>query len=179
MKKSIIIFIALLSLGSFGAKAQTATFAHVHSLEVFDTIQSFKDLQKEQMEIQKRYADVEKKIYADLEKIQREVAMKGDSLSDLEYALFEDDAQNKQAQLQKVQQSTQKSIDVLTQRSYLLEDMYKKAVAAVAKTEGVTYVFDADQQLLFASDKGKDLTNKVMTEFLKMDAEKPIHRYQG
>lgn len=177
MKKSIIILIALLSLGSFGATAQNATFAHVHSLEVFDTIQSFKDLQKEQMDIQKRYADVEKKIYSDLDKIQREVAMAGDTLSEIEYALYQDDAQNKQAQLQKVQQSTQQSIDVLTQRSYKLEEMYREAVSKVAEAEGVTYVFDADQQLLFASDKGKDLTNKVMTEFLKMDAASPIHRY--
>ncbi|MEO9534070.1 MAG: OmpH family outer membrane protein [Crocinitomicaceae bacterium] len=177
MKKSIIILIALLTLGSFGAVAQTATFAHVHSIEVFDTIQSFKDLQKEQMEIQKRYADVEKKIYADLEKIQREVEMGGDTLSQIEFALYQDDANNKQLQLQKVQQSTQQSMDILTQRSYKLEEMYRKAVEKVAKAEGVTYVFDADQQVIYASDKGKDLTDKVMQECLKMDAENPVHRY--
>ena len=53
-----------------------------------------------------------------------------------------------------------------------LMEMYKDAVAIVAKKEGITYVLDSDSQVLYADPNAKDITKEVRTELLRMDKEK-------
>lgn len=175
MKKILIAIIAIFTLGAFNSTAQDVTFAHVSSAKVLDSIQSYKDLVKEEQQInkeaQQQYESLQKKLYG---MQPSEVAM--DTLSDFELSVISSDMQKIQGDMQNLEMYTQNQLQVLQERLVKLMDMYKKAVKVVAEKHGVMYVLDADSQVLYASPKGKDLTGEVRTELLRMDNENPVHR---
>ncbi|MBD3636031.1 MAG: OmpH family outer membrane protein [Crocinitomicaceae bacterium] len=176
MKKILIAIIAVFTVGGFSAIAQNnVTFAHVSSAAVLDSIQSYKDLVKEEQQInreaQKQYNVLQKK-YMNLQP--DGPAM--DTLSDFELSIISGDIQKVQMDMQNLEVYTQNQLQVLQERLVKLMDMYREAVEIVAKKHGITYVFDADTQVLYAGPKGKDLTDEVRVELLRMDSENPVHR---
>ena len=179
MRKIIIAIVALFTFGAFTSNAQTPVFAHVESEIVLDSIQSYKDILKERESIQKHYQTVSETIYKQMQKIESEAAALGDLITQMEYEIAQDDLNNKQNQLSGVEQKAQKDLAVLDQRLMKLMEVYREAVGVVAEKEGITYVLDVQQQLLYAGPKGKNITNQVLVQMIKMDTEKPTHRFDG
>ena len=175
MKKLIIALIATFTLGAFTSNAQDVTFAHVHSLEVLDSIQSYKELVSKLEEIQRdaqeMYQSLEKK-YIDLQPTPEEI----DTLNDLELQILQTDLEKIQYDIQQLDQITQQRQGVLQERMAKLMEMFQDAVKVVAEANNIIYVVDADNQLLYASPKGKDISDQVLKELLKMDNETPAHR---
>lgn len=174
MKKTILILIALFTLGTFTSNAQSPKFAHVSSATVLDSIQSYKNITKEE---QKIYTDAQiqsEAIQKQMQKMQQDAIAKGDSLSDFEAYLVQGDIEKKQQDLYNLEQYMQNQLQILNQRLMQLMEMYKKAVGVVAKKHGITYVLDADSQVLYADPAAKDITDEVRTELLRMDKEKPV-----
>lgn len=176
MKKLIIAFIAIFTVSAFTANAQNVTFAHVSSAEVLDSIQSYKDLVKEETQINreanKQFEVLQRQIY----KMQEDAQAKLDSLTDFEIDMISTDIQKKQMDMQNLEVYTQNQLGVLQERLVKLMDMYRDAVAVVAKKYNITYVLDADSQVLYAGPAGNDITEEVRTEMLRMDAANPVHR---
>ncbi|UKN03583.1 OmpH family outer membrane protein [Paracrocinitomix mangrovi] len=175
MKKIIIAFIAIFTLGAFTTNAQDLKFAHVRSAEVLDSIQSYKDLVKEEgkinAEAQKQYQNIQKQ----MERIQ----MEADTTADrFQLDMLSSDFQKKQMDMQNLEIYTQNQLQILQERLMKLMEMYRDAVSEIAKKNGITYVFDADQQLLFAGPEGKDITNEVRSKLLEMDNANPVHRFE-
>jgi Skp family chaperone for outer membrane proteins len=179
MRKIIIAIVAIFTFGAFNANAQTPVFAHVESEIVLDSIQSYKDILKERESIQKHYQTVSETIYKQMQKIESEAAALGDLITQMEYEIAQDDLNNKQNQLAGVEQKAQKDLAVLDQRLMKLMEVYREAVGIVAEKEGITYVLDVQQQLLYAGPKGKNITNQVLVQMIKMDNENPTHRFDG
>jgi outer membrane protein len=177
MKKIIIAIIAIFTLGAFNTSAQDVKFAHVSSAIVLDSIQSYKDLVKEEgiinREAQQQYEVLQKKL---MELQPDQVAI--DTLTDFEISVISSDIQKVQVDMQNLEAYTSNQLSVLQERLVKLMDMYRDAVETVAKRKGITYVADKDSQLLYADPSGTDLTKEVMLELLKMDTENPVHRLE-
>lgn len=175
MKKLIITIIATFTLGAFNSNAQDIQFAHVRSLDVLDSIQSYKELVNKLEEIQKdaqdMYASLEKKYYA-----MQPTPEAIDTLNDLEIQILKTDMEKIQYDIQQLDMITQQRQQVLQQRMQKLMEMFQEAVKIVAEKNSILYVLDADNQLLYASPKGKDITEQVLIEMLRMDKETPAHR---
>lgn len=175
MKNLIIAFIAIFTLSASDSYAQDVTFAHVGSAEVLDSIQSYKELVAREQEInsdaQEMYTSLQRK-YMNLQPSQESL----DTLSDMEIQFLSSDLQKIEMDMQSLEQITQQQLSVLQERLVKLMQMYRDAVKIVAERYNITYVFDADTQVLFASPQGKDITDEVRAELLKIDAESPAHR---
>lgn len=176
MKNLLIAVITLFTFGAFSSNAQDVTFAHVHSLEVLDSVQSYKELMAKLEEIQKdaqkMYASLETKYNNLMPKDQMAI----DTLNELERQILQTDLQKIEMDIQQLEVITQQRQQVLQERMQKLMEMFQKAVGVVAEKNNIIYVVDADQQLLYASPKGKDISNEVLIELLKMDKETPAHR---
>lgn len=174
MKKILIAFIALFAL-STGAFAQDITFAHVSSAEVLDSVQSYKDLVKEEAQInkeaQKQFEVLQKKLMA-LQPTEAGL----DTLTDFEISIISGDIQKVQMDMQNLEIYTQNQLNVLQERLIKLMDMYREAVEFVAKKHNITYVLDADSQVLYAGPAGKDITDEVRAKMIEMDNANPVHR---
>ncbi|MEZ4922643.1 MAG: OmpH family outer membrane protein [Crocinitomicaceae bacterium] len=174
MKTAILAIITIFTLGAFNSNAQTAKIAHVQSSVVLDSIQSYKNIVAEEQKIYKDGQKQSEAIQKQLERMQQEYYAAVDTMSQFEEYLMRGDIEKKQNDLYMLEQVMQNQLNILQQRLVELMKMYKEAVAIVAKRHGLTYVLDADSQVLFASPEGKDLTDEVRTELLRMDKEKPV-----
>lgn len=175
MKKVLIAIIAIFTLGAFSSNAQNVSFAHVSSAEVLDSIQSYKDLVKEEQQINKEAQQQYETLQKKLMKMQpTDAAM--DTLTDFELSVISSDMQKIQMDMQNLEVYTQNQLQTLQQRLVKLMEMYRDAVKVVAEKHGVTYVLDADSQVLYAAPAGKDLTDEVRAELLRMDNANPVHR---
>ena len=176
MKKLIFAIIAVFTLSANISIAQeNHFFAHVNSAMVLDSIQSYRDLVKEEQlinkEAQQQYEVLQKKLY----NLQPdEPAL--DTLTDFEISMIQGDMQKIQMDMQNLEAYTQKQLQVLQERLMKLMDMYREAVKIVAEKHGVTYVLDSESQVLYAGPKGKDLTKEVREELTRMDNANPVHR---
>ena len=174
MKKILIAFITVFTL-SAGAFAQDVTFAHVSSAEVLDSVQSYKDLVAEEelinKEAQQQFEVLQKKL------INLQPTEAGlDTLTDFEISIISGDIQKVQMDMQNLEIYTQNQLTVLQERLIKLMEMYREAVEFVAKKYSITYVLDADTQVLYASPSGKDITNEVRSKMIELDNANPVHR---
>ena len=174
MKTAIIAIISILTFSAFNTSAQNVKFAHVKSAEVLDSIQSYKNIVAEEQKIYKDGQEQSSAIQKQINKMQEEARAALDTLSDFEIMVIQGDIEKKQNDLYMLQQMMDNQIQILQQRLTQLMDMYREAVAVVAKKHGVVYVLDADSQVLYAGPEGKDITDEVRVELLRMDTENPV-----
>jgi Skp family chaperone for outer membrane proteins len=174
MKKAILAIVTIFTLGAFTATAQNVKIAHVSSAKVLDSIQSYKNIVAEE---QKIYADGQEQsaaIQGQIQKMQMDAQAAIDTLTEFEIYIIQGDIEKKQQDLYTLEQLMQNQLQILQQRLVQLMEMYKEAVGVVAKKHDMTYVLDADSQVLYAGTDGKDLTDEVRTELLRMDKENPV-----
>jgi outer membrane protein len=167
MKKFVVILlVAIVSMGTaFGQNS----IAHLNSQRVLDTMPSRKTAMKEVENFEKRaiqeLQETQQKLQQDYAKLQQEKA----TMSPTAYK-FEEDRLNKKAQdFQQRQQELDQQIQILSQdlNKPILERL-QKAVDVVSKAEKLDYVID-ESSLLYS--KGRDITDKVIVEVLKLEQQ--------
>lgn len=168
MKKLILtLVIAATTIGGF-AFGQT-NLGHVDTQKVLDTMPSRKTAMAELNKFEERAVrelqETQKKLQADYAKLQEE----GASMSKTAYDWEEERLMKKSQEFQTRQQELDQQMKVLgDQLNAPILKSIKEAVAKVSKAEKLNYVLDVSS--LLYSD-GKDITNKVIQEVLKMEAE--------
>lgn len=173
-KTAILAIITLFTFGAFNATAQNVKIAHVKSSEVLDSIQSYKNIVAEEQKIYKDGQEQSQAIQKQIMKMQQDAQAQLDTLTEFEMYMIQGDIEKKQQDLYTLEQLMQNQLQILQQRLVQLMEMYREAVGVVAKKYGYLYVLDADSQVLYASPEGKDITDEVRTELLRMDKESPV-----
>lgn len=167
MKKSIILIIAVIMLGSFGANAQ-AKLAHVDYLAVIDSLPSKQTADKEIQQFLDEGEKTLQEMQAEYQKSLDEYLAQQDSLSDIMRQLKEKQLMEQQEILRIKSESLQQDLQILNDRAYKpIEDNLKKAIKVVAEKHGVTYVMEASTLLYIG--EGKDLTDEVRQEMMKYE----------
>lgn len=167
MKKFVVIL--LIAIVSVGTAFSQSSIAHLNSQRVLDTMPSRKAAMKEVENFEERaigeLQETQQKLQKDYAKLQQEKA----TMSPTAYK-FEEDRLNKKAQeFQQRQQELDQQIQILSQdlNEPILERL-QKAVDVVSKAEKLEYVID-ESSLLYS--KGKDITDKVIVEVLKLEQQ--------
>lgn len=163
MKKGILALAMIMSIGVMMAQ----NIAHVNSQKVIDTMPSRLAAENELAQMEERLS---RDLQADQAKLQEDIRAFEAEASTLSKSLLE----YEQSRLQKKQQALQAKAQEYDQKLQLytqelngpILEKVQAAIQKVAELEGVDYVVD-ESMLLYM--KGKDLTDKVITEVLKTD----------
>lgn len=159
-----ICLVAVLFLTAGYVNAQTLKFAHIDSQAL---IQIMPETKTAQAEIEKQAAGLEDQMAA----MQKEYQAKLADLSDKQDSLTEIVRQAKIEDLQNLQQRIQ-SFNTMAQQqlqqkqSEIMQPIFTKAnetIEAVAKEQGVIYVFDTNA-VLYKSNESIDLLPLVKTK---------------
>jgi Skp family chaperone for outer membrane proteins len=168
MKKLVVLVVATVAFLTTGLSQ--SNFAHVNTQRVLDTMPSRKaailEIEKFEERAMNELQETQTKLQADYQKLQTE---KG-TMSPTAYKFEENRLMKKSQEFQQRQQELDQQIQYLSQElnEPILETV-QKAIEKVSQLEKVDYVLD-ESGLLYA--KGKDLTNKVIAEVMKMENEK-------
>ena len=167
MKKWFFTLMVLCSLSTAFGQGKVA---HVNSQKLLDTLQSRKNAIKQiqdfeaagMMELQEMENDFNKAL-ADYEK-------KRADLSPTLIKFEEEKLMKKQQGIQERQESLNQEMQIISQElNQPILDMVQKAVKTVATAKKLDYVIDETVTLYFRGEL--DITNEVMVELLKLDAE--------
>lgn len=167
MKKLFVAFIAVLSMSSMMAQSKVA---HVNSQKLLDTMPSRKLAMNTLKELEAAGVRELKEMEDDLQKAYTKYMTEKEKLSPVMQQYEEERIQKKQMTLQQREQELQQELQVKS--GALNEPILKrvqKAVDVVAERKKINYVIDESVTLYFKG--GIDLTNEVMVELLKIDAE--------
>lgn len=166
MKK--VALIAVMILATIVTYSQSS-IAHVNSQKVMDTMPSMKAAEKEITKFEdkaiKELQETQKQLQAEFTKFEQERSTMSPTA-----AKFEENRLRKKSQdFQTRQQELDQQIQILSQElnAPILERV-QKAVEIVCKREKVDYVVD-ESYLLYSN--GRDLTNMVIKEVLRMERE--------
>lgn len=172
MKKVLIAFITILTLGiaGFNANAQTVKFAHIDYLEVVDSIPTWLDANKQLDDFiamgQKTIGDMEK----DLQIVYDAYLAEKETLSPLLIEYREKELMEKQELLEYKKQALENDLQIWNQRLFLpIEENLKKAIETVALKFGITYMFEKSSMLYTAPTGGLDLTKEVRAELIRLE----------
>ncbi|MEX1192155.1 MAG: OmpH family outer membrane protein [Brumimicrobium sp.] len=166
MKKLVLLSLMVVLTAGFAFTQNS--IAHLNSQKVLDTMPSRKAAMTEVENFEKRAVrelqETQQKLQSDYAKLQQEKA----TMSKTAYKFEEDRLMKKSQEFQERQQELDQQIQVLSQElnEPILERL-QKAVDAVSKAEKLDYVID-ESSLLYS--KGKDITDKVTVEVLKLEA---------
>lgn len=167
MKKLLLIVIAVFSLSSLMAQSKVA---HVNSQKLLDTMPSRKLAMSNLAELEKAYYGELKEMEEDLQKVYKIYTEKADAMPPVARQVEEEKIQRKQAALQQREQEVQQELSnkAAAMNEPILERV-KKAVEIVSDRKKINYVINEEATLYFKG--GMDITNEVITELLKLDAE--------
>ncbi len=167
MKKLLVALMVIMSAGALNAQVK---MGHINSSKLLDTLPSRKEAIKTledfgaagEKELQEKEADFQKaynKYLAEREK-----------LSPVMRQYEEERLQKKQQELQTVEQDLQQRMSIMSNdlNAPILKRM-QRAVDIVAERRKLNYIIDESQAIYFKG--GLDLTNEVMIELLRLDAE--------
>jgi|SRR5690554_1690127 len=167
MKKAMLtLFIAVLT---FGAAYSQTSLAHVNTQRVLDTMPSRKHAMQELDKFEERaiqeLQETQRKLQEDYGKLQQEQS----TMSPTAYKFEEDRLMRKSQEFQQRQQELDQQIRILgDELNKPILDRVQKSVEKVCKLEKIDYVLD-ESTLLYS--KGRDITDKVIVEVLKLEAE--------
>ncbi|HRP52183.1 MAG TPA: OmpH family outer membrane protein [Fluviicola sp.] len=168
MKK--ILFALALSACTFAVNAQTTKIGHVKSQMLLDTMPSRKQAIKEIKEIEaaglKELQVMDSSIQVAYIKYQKDAPTMSETVRQYE----ENRIRRMQQNLEDRQQEIDQHLQIMTQEmnNKILERV-KKAVAIVANLKKFNYIIDESSTLFSAG--GIDVTNEVIVELLKLEAE--------
>jgi len=162
----LTLFIAVLS---FGAAYSQTSLAHVNTQRVLDTMQSRKNAVKELEKFEERaiqeLQETQRKLQEDYNKLQQEQG----SISPTAFKFEEERLMRKSQEFQQRQQELDQQIRILGEElNKPILDMIQQSVEKVCKMEKIDYVID-ETALLYSN--GRDITDKVIVEVLKLEAE--------
>ncbi|HLW39258.1 MAG TPA: OmpH family outer membrane protein [Brumimicrobium sp.] len=162
----LTLFIAVLT---FGAAYSQTSLAHVNTQRVLDTMPSRKHAMQELDKFEERaiqeLQETQRKLQEDYGKLQQEQS----TMSPTAYKFEEDRLMRKSQEFQQRQQELDQQIRILgDELNKPILDRVQKSVEKVCKLEKIDYVLD-ESTLLYS--KGRDITDKVIVEVLKLEAE--------
>jgi len=167
MKK--VLLIALVVIGAGFASAQSK-IAHLNSQEIMEAMPSYKEavakLEKFRTdgfaELQTMQADFEKAVK------QYQAEVQSGNLTPVLQQSKEQRLAKKEQDLMERQQSLQTEMEAYSQElNQPILEKVEKAVEIVSEREGYEYVFDRTMLMIA---KGKDITEDVIAEILKLEA---------
>lgn len=160
--KICLIAIILFSAGT--VSAQTLKFAHIDSQALIEampeTDAARKSIEEQTTGLEKQLGDLQKEFQAKL----ADYTQKQDSLTDLVRQAKEEDLRGLQERIQSFNNSASQKLQ--QKQAELMKPIFDKAnqaIADVAKTQGVIYVFDS-QNVLYKSTASIDLLPLVKTK---------------
>lgn len=170
MKKTLLI--ALVVLLSSSAVSAQSNLAHVNTQKVLDTMPSRKAAMKELENFERRAVnelqETQEKLQRDFQKLQSEKA----TMSPTAYKFEENRLMKKSQEFQQRQQELDQQVQILSQElNEPILDRIQDAIEVVSKAEKIDYVLD-ESGLLYS--KGKDITNKVIVEVMKVEEKSTI-----
>lgn len=146
------MFAVLLVAGGM-VQAQTLKFAHIDSQALIQAMPETTAAQKTLEETAKGLEDQLTTMQKEFQTKLAEYTQKGDSLSDIVRQAKEEDLHNLQQRIQTFNQNAQQKLQ--QKQSELMQPVFAKAnenIEAVAKEQGVIYVFDANAVLYKSND---------------------------
>jgi outer membrane protein len=164
MKKLVSVLVLVFSLST----AFSQMFAHVDSQRVLDTMPSRKAAMKEMNDFEARAMKEMQEEQAKFNKEYTEFEANSASMSPTARRFEEERLSKKYQELQGRGQELDQQMNILANElnAPILERV-RKAIENVAKVEKLDYVLD-ESGLLYS--KGKDITNKVIIEVMKLEA---------
>ncbi|MDG0972888.1 MAG: OmpH family outer membrane protein [Crocinitomicaceae bacterium] len=164
MKKLVLVLVLVLSLSTSFAQM----FAHVDSQKVLDTMPSRMMAMKEISDFETRAMKEMQDEQAKFNKEYTEFETSSSTMSPTARRFEEERLSKKYQELQTRGQELDQQMNILANDlNAPILDRVKTAIENVAKAEKLDYVLD-QSGLLYA--KGKDITDKVIAEVLKLEA---------
>lgn len=156
MKKLLVIIALALPL-----LASAQKFGHVNTQEVFKMMPEQKNVQEQLDALQKQYEDM-------LVSMQNEIKEKADkydqeaaNLTDTQKQIREEELYTMQQRLQTTYQTAQQEVQQKQQELIVpLQEKLIKAIEAVGKEKGFTYIFD-NSAMMYVSPDALDCTADV------------------
>lgn len=170
MKKVVVAF--LLVIVGFGTTMAQSRLAHVDTQRILDTMPSRKAAMKELENFERRAGKELQETQQQIQSLAQKLEAERTTMSPTA-AKFEENRLNKKYQeFTMRQQELEQQIQILSQElNEPILDRIQKAIEKVCLAEGIDYVID-ESALLFS--KGKNITDKVIEEVLKLERETPI-----
>jgi len=167
MKKLLLALAVMFSLGTVMAQSKVA---HVNSQKLLDTLPSRKiaitKLQEFEANGVKELQEMEADFNAALAKYEADRP----KMTPVEIKIAEDKLMKKQTNIQEREQSLQQEMQLYSQElNKPILDRVQKSVEIVSDRKKLNYVIDESTTLYYKG--GMDITNEVIIELLRLDAE--------
>jgi outer membrane protein len=167
MKKLLLALVVMFSVGTVMAQSKVA---HVNSQKLLDTLPSRKiaitKLQDFEANGVKELQEMESDFNAALAKYEADRP----KMTPVEIKIAEDKLMKKQTNIQEREQSLQQEMQLYSQElNKPILDRVQKAVEIVSDRKKLNYVIDESTTLYHKG--GMDITNEVIIELLRLDAE--------
>jgi outer membrane protein len=167
MKKLLLALAVMFSVGTVMAQSKVA---HVNSQKLLDTLPSRKiaitKLQEFEANGVKELQEMEADFNAALAKYEADRP----KMTPVEIKIAEDKLMKKQTNIQEREQSLQQEMQLYSQElNKPILDRVQKSVEIVSDRKKLNYVIDESTTLYYKG--GMDITNEVIIELLRLDAE--------
>lgn len=170
MKKLVVLLVVLVGLGG---SAMAQNVAHVDSKVLWDTLPSAKDALAEYQQIEAgaltSIQDLQKEFEANYMEYQANKANMLPTVREYQEKKLMGDEEHLQQQSQELQDFLMKTRDQLNAP---LQDRIIRAINTVSEKLKLAYVFDKTTAIYSAG--GRDITNEVVAELLRLDKAEAV-----
>ena len=167
MKKLLLAIVLVFSAGSLMAQSK---IAHVNSQQLLDTMPSRIAAIQKLQEFEKNGVTELQEMEADLNNALAKYERDRPNMSPVIIKIEEEKLMKKQQALQEREQSLNSEMQAYSNElNAPILEMVQKAVQIVSERKKLNYVIDESVTLYFAG--GTDITDEVIVELLKMDAQ--------
>lgn len=167
MKKWFYTLVVLISMSSAMAQVK---MAHVNSQKLLDTLPSRKEAMKKLQEFEASGVKELQEMEADFNKALADYEKKRPDLSPMLIKIEEEKLMKKQQNIQDRQESLSQEMQIYSQElNKPILERVQKAVEIVSDRRKLNYVIDESVTLYFKG--GTDITQEVVVELLRLDAE--------
>jgi outer membrane protein len=167
MKKLILALLVVLSAGALNAQSKVG---HVNSQKLLDTLPSRKEAITKLREFESNGIKELQEMEADFNKALQIYEQKRGDMSPVIQKIEEEKLMKKNQALQEREQALTQEMQIYSQElNKPILERVQKAVDIVADRKKLNYVIDETVTLYFKG--GVDLTQEVLVELLRLDAE--------
>lgn len=167
MKRIVLALVLMFSVGSVVAQQK---IAHVNSQKLLDTLPSRKAAIEQLKAFEENGVKELQEMEADFNKQIAIYEKNRPTMSPVIIKIEEEKLMKKQQALQEREQSLNSEMQAVSQElNKPILERVQKAVEIVSDRKKLSYVIDESSTLYFKG--GMDITNEVVTELLRLDAE--------
>jgi outer membrane protein len=167
MRRLILALLVVLSAGALNAQSK---IGHVNSQKLLDTLPSRKDAINKLREFEAAGVKELQEMEADLNAAVAKYQQNAPNMSPVIQKIEEEKLMKKNQALQEREQALNQEMQIYSQElNKPILDRVQKAVELIAERKKLNYVIDESVTLYFKG--GTDITQEVLAELLRMDAE--------